>query len=73
MSRLNSKLVLKAEKGQTQVGGPTVDTFVIVKTVNTLDHGIPGDTLDRETVDKILKAANTSRPGKGTLTVEFVK
>lgn len=73
MSRLNSKLVLKADKGQTQVGGPVVDTYVIVKTVNTLDHGIPGDTLDRTTVDKILKAANSIRPGSGTLTVEFIK
>ncbi len=73
MSRLNSKLVLKADKGQTQVGGPTVTVFVIVKAVNTLEHGIPGDTLDRDTVDKILKDANTTRPGRGTLTVEFVK
>lgn len=73
MSRLNSKLVLKADKGQTQIGGPTMVTFVIVKVVNTLEHGIPGDTLDRKTVDSILKAANSSRPGSGTLTVEFIK
>ena len=61
MSRLNSKLVLKAENGD----------FTIVKTRNTLAHGIPGDVLDRTEVDKILKSAE-SRGARGTLTVEFI-
>lgn len=71
MSRLNSKLVLKA----SMVTENTVqkEIFVIVKTVNTLEHGMPGDTLNRVAVDKILKAANSSRPGQGKLTMEFIK
>lgn len=69
MSRLNSKLVLKA----IRTAGVSAGKFEVVKATNTLEHGIPGDELTRETVDKILKDANTTRPGRGTLTVEFVK
>lgn len=63
MSRLNSKLVLKAENGD----------FTIVKSVNTLEHGVPGDILDRTEVDKILLKAEGRNGQRGTLTVEFIK
>ena len=70
MSRLNSKLVLKA--GNVYEGTELVPGFTIVKSVNTLEHGIPGGQLTRKAVDSILKNANQNRPGTGKLTVEFV-
>ena len=70
MPRLNSKLVLKTSR--VTENNVQQEIFVIVKSTNTLEHGIPNDKLDRATVDKILKDANAHRPGRGTLTVEFV-
>lgn len=72
MSRLKSKLVLKTNKGHSKVGGPIVDTYIIEKSVNTLEYGIPGDELTREEVDKILRSAG-QRGQHNQLTVEFVK
>lgn len=70
MSRLNSKLVLKALPPNANGD----ESYEIVKTVNTLEHGIPGDKIPRKEVDKILKAASGHLPAtQGTLTVEFVK
>ena len=67
MSRLNSKLVLKTVRQNS------VNTkFEIIKSTNTLDHGVPGDTLTREVVDKILVSAANRGP-RNQLTVEFVK
>ncbi len=43
--------------------------FEIVKTVNTLTHGIPGDKLTRKEVDLILLSG---RINQGQLTVEFI-
>ena len=70
MTRLNSKLVLKT--AMIPHGSGTIAGFEIVKTVNTLEHGIPGDELSRETVDKILVSANNRGP-RNRLTVEFIK
>lgn len=64
MSRLNSKLVLKALSG---------DVFEIVKATNTLSHGVPGDRLDRKEVDAILKGASQRHPNNGKLDVEFIQ
>lgn len=73
MSRLNSKLVLKAENikdpdDKTKI----IAGFTIVKTQNTLDHGIPGATLTRKDVDLILKNARQRHASLGRLNVEFV-
>jgi len=43
--------------------------FVIVKTVNTLTHGVPGDKLTRLVVDQILRSKDAVL---GHLTVEFL-
>lgn len=43
--------------------------FVIVKTVNTLSHGVPGNKLSRLVVDQILTSKDVAH---GTLTVEFL-
>lgn len=60
-----SKLVLKT----SSLSGRTA--FLIVKTVNTLEHGVPGDTLTRDAVDKILLVYD-ARIKQGSLTVEFI-
>ena len=63
MSR-KSKLVLK-----TLVG--TSNNFEIVKTVNTLQHGIPGDRLTKKEIDGIMKSSVEFR--RGDFTIEFIK
>ena len=71
MSLKKCKLVLKTQAGVTEVGGPTVDVYVVAKSINTLEFGIPGEELSRESVDKILK--NHARDIQtGKLTVEFI-
>lgn len=70
MSRLNSKLVLKTTMQTDPDDGEKM--FEIVKSTNTLTHGIPGDILTRITVDTILKSAE-NRGQRNTLIVEFVK
>lgn len=62
MSQKKCKLVL-----QTALCG-----FAIVKSVNTLQHGVPGDELSRDQVDRIL-IDNKSLIINGRLTVEFIK
>lgn len=61
-----SKLVLKT----VNISGST-DSFEIVKTVNTLQHGIPGDLLTRKEVDNLLK--NSADMRRGDFVVEFIK
>lgn len=62
MSQMKMKLVLRNSRHASA-------SFEIVKAVNTLDYGIPGDKLTRKEVDKIL----VERPVvRGTLTVEFL-
>lgn len=62
MSRIKSKLVLKSTAH---------DMFEIAKVVNTLKHGVPGDSLTREGVDKLLKD-HFIQIDRGTFTVEIV-
>lgn len=57
-----SKLVLKTL---------STDTFEIVKTVNTLQHGIPGDTLTRIEIEHLLR--NSAEMRRGDFVVEFIK
>lgn len=57
-----SKLVLKV--------GVHADIFKIVKTVNTLQYGVPGDSLNRAKVDHILKSEAVRRL---ELTVEILE
>lgn len=45
--------------------------FEIVKSVNTLQHGIPGDILTRKEIDIIMKSSADLR--RGDLVVEFIK
>ena len=75
MSPKKCKLVLKAstmyERGKTIDDDVPVQGFTIVKSINTLEYGVPGDQLDRDTVDRILKD-NVTRIRQGTLTVEFI-
>lgn len=75
MSRIKSKLVLKAlDVAYSETDPDTLvkdDGFEIVKTVNTLKHGIPGDKLTRKEVDKILKVEDPYIR-LGTFTVEFI-
>ena len=63
MSRVNRKLVFKATSS---------DTFELVKSANTLEFGVPGDTLDKDAVLKIIKDHVHLRPGAGKLDVETV-
>lgn len=63
MSR-KSKLVLKMIS--------TTGNFEIVKSVNTLEFGVPGDALTRKNVDLILKDS-TRKIQRGDLVVEFLK
>ena len=62
MSLRRMKLVLRNV-------GITATPFEIVKTTNTLAHGVPGDKLSRATVDTILAGADIRR---GDLTIEFL-
>lgn len=64
MSRKKEKLILK-------VAQATPGSFFIVKAVNTLEFGVPGDLLDRKAVDRIL-ITNARNIREGSLTVEFV-
>ncbi len=67
MSRVKCKLVLKADKNIAK----SASAFTIVKSVNTLEFGIPGDTLSRDEVDLMLRQkAQTMQ--NGMLTVEFL-
>lgn len=60
------KLVLRADKTPIPKAAAA---FQIVKSVNTLIHGVPGVWLTRETVDTILRSQPATR---GQLTVEFI-
>jgi len=62
---VKKKLVLQPS---SQLGG---GQFRIIKSVNTLDFGVPGDILNRAEVDKILKSDPVIR--RGELTVEINK
>lgn len=72
MSRLNSKLVLKALPVNPDNAGSDKRLFEVVKAVNTLSHGVPGDHLTRAEVDTILRSAE-ARGARNQLSVEFVK
>lgn len=61
-----SKLVLKT--GYINEG---IQHFEIVKTVNTLQHGIPGDTLTRIEIEHLLR--NSAEIRRGDFVVEFIK
>ena len=74
MSRMNSKLVLKALP--VVPDDPTGDTeqrFKIVKSTNTLEFGVPGDTLTRSKVDDILRAAERRQTNRTKFEVEFTQ
>ncbi len=45
--------------------------FRIIKSVNTLEFGVPGDILSRAEVNKILSSDPVAR--RGELTVDIVK
>ena len=68
MSRLNSKLVLKALKRAEGYD----ETYEIVKTTNTLEYGRPGDTIKRPGVDAIIRKAEQAG-ARNKLTVEFIQ
>ncbi len=61
-----SKLVLK-----TAYIDEGVQHFEIVKTVNTLQHGVPGDLLTRKEINSIMK--NSTEIRRGDFVVEFIK
>ncbi len=62
MSRRKEKLVLKKSR---------VSDFVIAKSINTLEFGMPGDTITRAEADRILiDKAHSIKFGE--LTVEFI-
>jgi hypothetical protein len=63
MSRKKVKLVLK--------NGNNVDVFIIVKSINTLEFGVPGDIVTRAEVDRIL-IDQALKIKNGFLTVEFI-
>lgn len=65
---LNQKMKLVLRNDSPNIP-KTVAGFKIVKTVNTLDYGVPGKRLTREAVDKILTSQKATR---GQLTVEFI-
>ena len=69
MSRKKEKLVLKATQTISRV---VQDDFVIVKSINTLAFGVPGDELSRDVVDRIL-IDNARNIREGSLTVEFIQ
>ena len=64
MSRKKEKLILKTAQA-------TPGSFIIVKAVNTLEFGVPGDLLARDAVDRIL-IINARNIREGFLTVEFI-
>ena len=59
------KLVIKSLANEAFYDGD----FEIVKTVNTLAHGVPGEKLERKAVDRILANQDVRR---GVLTVEVL-
>ena len=61
MSRRKEKLVLK----RANTG------FIIAKSINTLDFGVPGAAVTKEQADRIL-ISKDSRIRSGELTVEFI-
>lgn len=62
MARLKIKLVFKS----TNLGN-----FSLVKAVNTLEYGVPGDTLSREQVDRII-SKNSRNFHSGAVTIEIL-
>ena len=77
MSLKKCKLVLKSttlyERSETIDDMDVPEKgFVIAKSVNTLEFGVPNDTLTRKQVDRIL-ADHAVRIRQGTLSVEFVQ
>ena len=64
MALNKTKLVLRAPKNGS-------NRFTIVKAINTLAHGVPGDYLNREEMDKLIKSDAVIR--YGTLTVEILE
>lgn len=63
MSLKKCKLILKAVKG--------TGNFRLVKSVNTLEFGTPGDILNRRDVDLIMKTHEV-RLSRKDLTIEFI-
>lgn len=63
MSQKKCKLVLKTNQD--------AQNFEIAKSVNTIEFGIPGNTLTEHEVQRLLKDQST-RIQRGLLTVEFV-
>lgn len=63
MSRRKEKLVLKKALN--------VGSFIIAKSINTLEFGIPGSAVTRAEADRILIDCQTSIRD-GSLTVEFI-
>lgn len=63
MSRRKEKLVLKTA---SQTG-----TFIIVKSINTLEFGVPGNIVTRAEVDRIF-IDQDRKIKEGSLTVEFI-
>lgn len=57
-----SKLVLKTI---------STDLFELVKSVNTLDYGVPGDTLSRSVINRLF-IENQPKIKRGDLTIEFI-
>ena len=68
---LKRKLVIRACEITGDDNVTLVDGFKIVKSVNTLDFGVPGDSLTRDEVDRILKVYN-QQIRTGEITVEFI-
>lgn len=58
-----SKMVLKRIRHN--------DRFEIVKTVNTLQYGVPGEDLTRKEIDSIMKSNADFR--RGDFVIEFIK
>lgn len=65
MSRRKEKLVLKKSNHLPGV------SFIIAKSINTLEFGTPGDVLTRAKADRIL-IDKAHRIKSGELTVEFI-
>lgn len=66
MSR-KMKLVLRTRTVIEDDAGVT--DFVIIKSTNTLSHGVPGNSLSRPKVDQILASKDVAH---GHLTIEFL-
>ncbi len=79
MSQKKCKLVLKTITLLNEVdhlcaiqrGDKIEKHFRIVKSVNTVEFGIPGDVLNRAEVDRIL-IDHGAKITRNTLTVEFI-